>query len=267
MRQRILEVNIEIQHIVDWIKEYFVKNGNKDTKAVIGMSGGKDSTIAATLLVRALGADRVVGVLMPNDYQADIEEAQDICDYLGIKWYEIDIGPTYRTLCRDFAELTDLEVDSRIETNTPARLRMTTLYMVAAAVGGRVCCTDNASESYIGYSTKYGDLAGDFAPLRDYYVREVLAIGEGLGLAQRWVYKTPTDGMCGKTDEENIGLTYAEMDAYNLDGVTPSYDKLRIMTDMHNRNRHKNAINLPGPRPKTRHWNDKDYIPEDWCEF
>lgn len=266
-RYKTFEVDIEIQHIMDWIKEYFVRNGSKDTKAVIGMSGGKDSTIAAALLVNTLGADRVIGVLMPNDYQEDIEDAQDICNYLGIKWYEIDIGSAYRALTREFVETTDLELDNRIETNTPARLRMTTLYMVAAAVGGRVVHTGNRSEAFVGYTTKYGDLAGDFSIFKNYCVREVLAIGDALGLPAHWVHKAPSDGMSGKTDEDNMGITYEEIDAYILEDSCPDYERLRLMKEMHNRNLHKCDIHLSAPRVKTHHWNDKEYTPEEWCKF
>lgn len=253
---KVINAEEEIQHIVDEIKRYFVENGNKDTKAVIGISGGKDSTIAAALLVRALGADRVIGVKMPNGTQSDIDDAVEVCNLLGIRHFNINIGDAYNHLIADFMN-TNLNVNSQIETNTPARLRMTTLYMVAAAVGGRVINTGNASEFYVGYTTKYGDLAGDFAILKDYYVREILEIGDNLGeLPAHLVHKAPGDGMSGKTDEDNMGFSYDVLDAYLLDEVVPDYETLRNIEERHERNLHKRAIALPYIRAKTRAWHE-----------
>lgn len=256
----------EIQHIVDEIKRYFVENGNKDTKAVIGISGGKDSTIAAALLVRALGKDRVIGVKMPNGTQSDIDDAVEVCNLLGIRHFNINIGDTYNHLIADFMN-TNLNVNSQIETNTPARLRMTTLYMVAAAVGGRVINTGNASELYVGYTTKYGDLAGDFAILKDYYVREVLEIGDNLDeIPAHLIHKAPGDGMSGKTDEDNMGFTYDVLDAYLLDEVVPDYETLRNIQERHDRNDHKRAVALPFIRVKTRRWHENSTKePDPWA--
>ena len=241
MAKRIINAEKEVQHIVDEIKYYFVKNGNENTKAVIGISGGKDSTIAAALLVRALGADRVVGVRMPNGYQIDAKDAAEVCAILGIQSYTINIGDAYEHMCAAFVS-TGLPVNQQIKTNAPARLRMNALYMVAAAVGGRVINTGNASELYVGYTTKYGDLAGDFAILRDYYVRDVYAIGDVLTeLPYELVHKTPGDGMSGKTDEDNMGFTYEVLDAYLLDHETPDYDTLRNIQERHRRNEHKHC--------------------------
>ena len=259
MAKRIIDAEKEVQHIVDEIKHYFVNSGNENTKAVIGISGGKDSTIAAALLVRALGKDRVVGVRMPNGYQIDAKDAAEVCAILGIQSYTINIGDAYEHLCAAFVS-TGLPVNQQIKTNAPARLRMNALYMVAAAVGGRVINTGNASEFYVGYTTKYGDLAGDFAILRDYYVREVYAIGDVLTeLPYELVHKTPGDGMSGKTDEDNMGFTYEVLDAYLLDFVNPDYDTLRNIEERHKRNIHKEDIRIPYIRESTRHWDDPDH--------
>lgn len=259
MAKRIIDAEKEVQHIVDEIKHYFVKNGNENTKAVIGISGGKDSTIAAALLVRALGKDRVVGVRMPNGYQIDAKDAAEVCAILGIQSYTINIGDAYEHMCAAFVS-TGLPVNQQIKTNAPARLRMNALYMVAAAVGGRVINTGNASEFYVGYTTKYGDLAGDFAILRDYYVRDVYAIGDVLTeLPYELVHKTPGDGMSGKTDEDNMGFTYEVLDAYLLDFVNPDYDTLRNIEERHKRNMHKEDIRIPYIRESTRHWDDPDH--------
>lgn len=260
MAKRIIDAEKEIQHIVDEIKHYFVNNGNENTKAVIGISGGKDSTIAAALLVRALGPERVVGVMMPNKTQTDIEDSIKVCDILGIKHYTINIGYAYDDLINSFTYDAELPVSDQITTNAPARLRMNALYMVATAVGGRVINTGNASELYVGYTTKYGDLAGDFAILRDYYVRDVYAIGDVLTeLPYELVHKTPGDGMSGKTDEDNMGFTYEVLDAYLLDFVNPDYDTLRNIEERHKRNMHKEDIRIPYIRESTRHWDDPDH--------
>ena len=243
-------VEEEIQNIVDWIKKYFVENG-PNSKAIIGISGGKDSTIAAALCVKALGKDRVVGVLMPQGIQIDIDDARKVCEVLGIQSYEIDIDNTcaelYQALDKGINDgaNTTVVLNRGITTNLPARIRMTTLYAVAADVGGRVCNTCNRSENYVGYSTKYGDHAGDFSPLGNYTVRELLAIGEVLhqemNIPNELIYKAPSDGMCGTTDEENLGFTYEVLDAYLLDGIVPEYETFKLIEQAHERNVHKNC--------------------------
>ena len=204
-----------IDNIVKWIRTQVPEGG----KAVLGISGGKDSTIAAALCVKALGADNVVGVMMPNGFQHDIEDSLDVCHYLGIINFTINIGDTVRSLCGEIDEAYDYDkccIDNpMIKTNLPARIRMTTLYAVAALYSNsRVVNTCNFSEDFVGYSTKYGDAAGDFSPLGGLTVREVLAIGDALGLPYSLVHKAPSDGMCGKTDEDNLGFTYEQLDTY-----------------------------------------------------
>ena len=168
---KVIDAEVEIQHIIDEIKKYFVENGNKDTKAVIGISGGKDSTIAAALLVQALGPERVFGVLMPDGDQKDIKDSVAVCEALHIPYRVHNIGPVTKTFAGMIGDAYNKPI---VNTNTPARIRMATLYAVAADIGGRVINTGNASELYVGYTTKYGDLAGDFAILKDYYVREII---------------------------------------------------------------------------------------------
>lgn len=233
--------------IIRFTRDYFLNNG-PTSKAVIGISGGKDSTIAAALLVDALGADRVVGVLMPNGDQADIEDSYRVCAALGISYYEINIGAACEALYDYLPGL-----NSQVVSNTPARLRMTTLYAVAALVGGRVCNTSNRSEIWLGYSTKFGDGVGDFSLFRNLCVREVLALGEwyvehGV-LPKDLVYKTPADGLSGKTDEENMGLTYEMVDAWILDHKMPEqYEDYANMMTRHDRNIHKAvSVDLPAP--------------------
>ncbi len=204
--------------LIAWIKEQF--KDIPDGKAIIGISGGKDSTIAAALCVEALGADRVIGVLMPQGVQKDINDSYKVCGMLGIKDLTINIGSAVNALCHALNyEFVDYEGsvlnNHMIKTNLPARLRMAALYAVAALYpNSRVVNTCNASEDYVGYSTKYGDAAGDFSPLGGLTVREVLEIGDDLGLPEYLVHKAPSDGMCGKTDEDNLGFTYEQLDNY-----------------------------------------------------
>lgn len=266
MARRVIDAEKEIQHIVDEIKRYFVENGNKDTKAVIGISGGKDSTVAAALLVRALGKERVYGVMMPQGNQSDINDSREVCEILDIPHCEVNISSACSALYYAIDEGYDydrcIKDNPVVATNTPARIRMATLYAIAADIGGRVINTGNASEFYVGYTTKYGDLAGDFAILRDYYVRDVYDIGDALEeLPAHLVHKAPGDGMSGKTDEDNMGFTYEELDAYLLDFVYPNYDTLRNIEERHKRNEHKKNIRIPYIRENTRHRDNK----EDSC--
>lgn len=227
----------KLEQICAWIKDYFIDNG-PDCKAVIGISGGKDSSVCAALLCRALGPDRVVAVKMPQGEQSDIADANEIIEYLGItEVYEVDIGPacdaTLASLPSGMAGL------PQVYTNIPARERMKVLYAIATAVHGRVCNTCNRSEDYVGYSTKFGDMAGDFSLLSNYTVREVLEIGEILRLPNHLLYKTPADGLCGQTDENNLGFRYATLDAFLLDFVYPEYEVYQQIMQRHNRNFHK----------------------------
>ena len=250
----------QVVEIENFIKQYFAANGNPDTKAIIGISGGKDSTIAAALLVRALGSERVLGVMMPCGVQNDIHDAQEVCDILDIEAVTVNIGDAMKALTDampgGFSSMTDAYL-----TNTPARLRMATLYGIAANVGGRVCNTGNASEFFIGYTTKYGDLAGDFALLRNLTVREIYAIGDYLELPAHLVYKKPADGMSGKTDEDKTGIPYDAIDNYLIDGILPEMEVYEKMMAAHNRNIHKNVIMLPmpnrvGPYLRQNHFED-----------
>lgn len=235
-------MSVITQQCIEWIKDYF--KDNPDGKAIIGISGGKDSTVAAALCVKALGANRVVGVLMPQGHQPDIKDSYAVCDYLGIHKMEINIG----AICNGLCNLIDMEYDfdkccinnSMIKTNLPARIRMTTLYAVAALYpNSRVVNTCNRSEDFVGYSTKYGDAAGDFSPLGNLTVREVLAIGDDLDLPTQLVHKAPSDGMCGKTDEDNLGFSYEELDGFLLgeSGLTP--ETMSKVARLHKATRHK----------------------------
>lgn len=225
--------------VVNWVKNYFEENASPSTYAVIGISGGKDSSIAAAVCVKALGKDRVIGVLMPQGEQTDISYSRLLVDTLGIKSYTVNIGDTVSTFMNELGK--HIEPSQQAIINTPARIRMTTLYAIGACIGARVVNTCNLSEDWVGYSTKFGDAAGDFSPLSDLTVTEVLQIGDYLGLPSELVHKVPIDGLCGKTDEENLGFTYALLDRY-IRGLTDLSDdpELKAKIDrMHANNLHK----------------------------
>lgn len=232
------DVNFEIEGIKSWIKEWFKANGPQ-ASAVIGISGGKDSTIIAKLLVDALGKDRVVGVMMPNGEQKDISDSQRVIDLLGIKSYTVNIADAFNGL---MGQLDNPSEDTKI--NIAPRLRMTALYAIAQSLpnGGRVCNTCNCSEDYVGYSTKFGDSAGDFSPCCEFTVTDMLKIGDALGLPKDLVHKTPSDGLCGKTDEDNLGFTYAELDHYIETGEIDDPKKKENIERRHRLNLHKVSL-------------------------
>ncbi len=215
---------------VAWIRDFFEENG-KGCNAVVGISGGKDSSIVAALCVEALGADRVVGVLMPCGEQHDIDCAYDLVNHLGIRRYEINIKDAVEGLKAAMPK--DLPLSTQSITNLPPRIRMATVYAVSQSVNGRVANTCNLSEDWVGYSTRYGDAAGDFSPLAKLTVREVKAIGTLLGLPAHLVEKVPIDGLCGKTDEENLGFTYAELDRYIREGKIEDEEKKARIDRLH----------------------------------
>lgn len=220
---------------VQWIKDFFEKNG-KDCMAVVGISGGKDSSVVAALCVEALGKDRVFGVLMPQGEQPDIDYSRMLVDHLGIDSCVVNIGNTVCTLKHEIKPQLGDRWSKQTSTNLPVRIRMATLYAVSQTVNGRVANTCNLSEDWVGYATRYGDAAGDFSPLSQLTVTEVKAIGRELGLPSELVDKTPTDGLCGKTDEDNLGFTYAELDAYIRDGIEPNEEVKAKIDSMHQKN-------------------------------
>lgn len=225
--------------VIEWIREYF--KGNDSLKAVIGISGGTDSSVAAALLCEALGKDRVVGVLMPCGEQHDIDVSKQLVDYLGIKHYIVNIKEPVTALHDIIGEVTRCEPNDTdaYKTNTPARIRMTVLYGICALVGGRVTNTCNLSEDYVGYSTKFGDAAGDFSVLSSFTKTEVKEIGRELGLPSIFVDKIPEDGMSGKSDEERLGFTYAVLDRYIRTGKIDDEATRERIERMHRANLHK----------------------------
>ncbi|MBQ3603608.1 MAG: NAD(+) synthase [Clostridia bacterium] len=218
---------------VEWIKEFFEENG-KGCNAVVGISGGKDSSIVAALCVEALGKDRVIGVLMPQGEQHDIDKAYLLVNHLGIKHYVVNIKSTVDAILSAFPE--NLPITDMTRINLPPRIRMSTLYAVSQSLNGRVANTCNLSEDWVGYSTRYGDSVGDFSPMSNLTVTEVKQIGRVLGLPDELVDKVPIDGLCGKTDEENLGFTYAELDVYIRTGFIEDPAKKELIDRKHKAN-------------------------------
>ena len=230
---------------VEWIKNFFEQNG-KGCNAVVGISGGKDSSIAAALCVEALGRDRVIGVLMPQGEQHDIDMAYLLVNHLGIKHFVVNVKDAVDAVINNLPE--EIEITAQTRQNIPPRVRMTTLYAVSQSVNGRVCNTCNLSEDWVGYSTRYGDSVGDFSPLSHMTVTEIKQIGHLLGLPRELVEKTPIDGLCGKTDEENFGFTYAELDRYIREGIIEDESKKELIDKKHRMNLFKLEL-MPSFKP------------------
>ena len=216
---------------VAWIRDFFAENG-PDCCAVVGISGGKDSSVVAALCAEALGRDRVIGVLMPCGEQADIDMAKLLVEHLGIRHFVVNIQDAVEGLKRSIP----FELSAQIRTKLPPRIRMSTLYAVSQCFNGRVANTCNLSEDFVGYSTRYGDAAGDFSPCAHLTVQEVKAVGRELGLPDVLVDKVPIDGLCGKTDEENLGFPYAELDRYIRTGEIENQAHKERIDTLHKRN-------------------------------
>ena len=219
--------------IVAWIREWFEQNGN-GCNAVIGISGGADSTVVAALCVEALGKDRVIGVKMPCGEQPDIDDSNKLIQHLGIKSYTMNIWDAVTGIDNQFP--TDIEISKQTKINLPPRIRMATLYAISQSANGRVANTCNLSEDWVGYSTRWGDSVGDFSPLSNITKTEVKEIGKALGLPDELVYKTPSDGLCGKTDEDNLGFTYEVLDRYIRTGEIEDVDIKAKIDYMHEKN-------------------------------
>ena len=231
---------------VEWIRGYFRDNG-PDCNAIVGISGGKDSSVVAALCVEALGRDRVIGVLMPCGEQSDIDASHQLVAHLGIRHYVVNIQAALEGVKAGVGDSFQLNAASLL--SLPARLRMVTLYAVSQSHNGRVANTCNLSEDYVGYATRYGDGAGDFSPLSNLTVQEVKALGRALGLPENLVEKVPIDGLCGKTDEDNLGFTYAVLDRYIRSGEIDDPDTKAKIDRMHALNLYK-LLPIPAFRPE-----------------
>ena len=227
--------------LVQWIRDWFEENG-KDCNAVVGISGGKDSTVVAALCTEALGKDRVIGVSMPNVVQNDIDDVLDLVDFLGIQKIVVNIASAVQGIISGIhsgwknPKNMMFDITEQTKINIPPRIRMTTLYAVSQSVNGRVANTCNLSEDYVGYSTRWGDSVGDFAPLANLTSDEVVAIGDACGLPYELTHKVPSDGLCGKTDEDNLGFTYAVLNKYILTGECEDDEIRKKIVEKHEKN-------------------------------
>lgn len=220
--------------LVKWLNDWFDENG-PGCNAVIGISGGKDSSVTAALCVAALGADRVIGVLMPNGDQYDIDVSEALVKHLGIRSFVVNIKDAYEGVV-NAAKAAGVELSNQSYINLAPRIRMSTLYAVSQSYNGRVINTCNLSEDWVGYSTRYGDSVGDVCPLGKLTVAEVKELGTYLGLPDMFVHKVPSDGLCGKTDEDNLGFTYAVLDRYIRTGEIDDPETKALIDRKHKAN-------------------------------
>ena len=231
---------------VQWIRDWFAANG-PDCNAIVGISGGKDSSVVAALCVEALGKDRVIGVMMPNGYQSDLDDSMQVVDHLGMRASEVDIADAYYGVIHNIGSIALLDADGdrivekftisdQTHMNLAPRIRMSVLYAVSQSLNGRVANTCNLSEDWVGYSTRWGDSVGDFSPLSQLTSDEVVAIGDACGLPYELTHKTPSDGLCGKTDEDNLGFTYATLNKYIRTGICEDEDIKNKIDDRHRKN-------------------------------
>lgn len=235
---------------IAWIQDWFKQNG-RNCKAVIGISGGKDSTIVAALCVKALGAENVIGVLMPDGEQKDFAVAENVCKHLGIESITINIQTACLAIQNPIRrKLTNWSEQSNI--NLPPRIRMATLYAVSQTINGRVINTCNLSENHVGYATRYGDSVGDMSPLSLLTVTEVKAIGYELRLPKEFIEKIPSDGLCDKTDEDNLGFSYDTLDKYLREHIEPEPETKQRIDNLFQKNEFK-LKPMPAFQPDTKY--------------
>ncbi len=225
---------------IQWIRDWFERNG-KGCRAVLGMSGGKDSTIAAALCAEALGKENVVGVAMPAEGQG-LNGADEICEYLGIRYICAPIASIVKGF-EDVRAVLEEGFSNQTEQNIPPRVRMTVLYAVSQSVNGRVVNTCNLSEDWVGYATRWGDSVGDFSPLGGLTVQEIKGIGHALGIPAKWVEKIPDDGLPhSSSDEQKFGFTYAVLDRYIRTGECEDEAVKEKIDRMHRNNLFKMSM-------------------------
>ena len=247
---RAFDVEKQTKQLIEYTRDWFNRFGD-NTRAIIGISGGKDSSVTAAVLKEAIGADRIRAVIMPNGVMSDIDDAKLLVDTLGLTYEIVPITDYYNAAINTFENAKTFEVTKDLKINLAPRLRMSTLYAIAQGQGvtSFVVNTCNASEDYVGYSTKYGDAAGDFSPCSDFTVTEMLAIGDALGVPTELVHKTPSDGLCGKSDEDKLGFTYAMLDKYIETGVCEDQALKEKIDRAHRLNLHKLEV-IPAYRKK-----------------
>lgn len=222
---------------VEWIKTFFDENG-PGCNAIVGISGGKDSAVVAALCVEALGKDRVIGVLMPNGEQKDIDDAKLLVKHLGIKYYIINVKDSVNGIINQMKN-NDIDISEQTIINLPPRVRMSTLYAISQSHNGRVANNCNLSEDWVGYSTRYGDSVGDFSPLSNLTVTEVKKIGKVLNLPDALINKVPNDGLSNQSDEDKLGFTYEVLDRYIREGIIEDISVKNRIDELHKMNKFK----------------------------
>lgn len=234
---------IEItERCIGWIKKWFDEQSDGAKGIVIGMSGGKDSTVACKLCAEAIGRERVLGVLLPNITQDDF--AIKACNQIGVEYKTLNIAESANSLMNEIFDVFG-NIKRESEINVLPRIRMTFLYAIAQNLSYRVCGTCNYSEYFIGYSTKWGDSACDFNPIANLTCSDVIAIGDELGLPYELVHKIPDDGLCGETDEERFGFSYDTLDKYISGGQIDREDECKIESMVRKASHKKNIIQVP----------------------
>ena len=243
------DAQFHTEKVIEWIKNWFDNYSGGAKGIILGISGGKDSTIAAALCAKAIGKDRVIGILMPNGDQKDIDDSCEVCDILGIQYRVVDISKIYNSFNESIRYSKNYKDNDYVDnffalsphtcTNISPRIRMSILYAIGQELGYRVCGTVNASEAYIGYCTKWGDMACDFNPLGNFTMDEVVAIGDVLDLPEHLIHKTPSDGLCGKTDEDNFGFSYEVLNDYIHGFDCKDKETQKKIEKMHEYNKHK----------------------------
>lgn len=229
------------ENLIIWYRKMLATTGGKSI--VIGISGGKDSSVAAALSVKAIGRDKVYGIIMPDEIQSDIVYATGICEHLDISYKIMNIGPMTKAFIEQLKEipfLDDPDLTPQTRINLPARVRMTALYGIAQSMeGARVLNTSNLSEDWVGYGTLYGDLTGAFSPLGDLTSEEVIEVGRQLDVPEKYLVKPPSDGLTGITDEENLGFSYETLNRYIRTGEIEDVRAKERIDRLYRRNRFK----------------------------
>lgn len=242
------DAKVEAQCIQKWVWDWMGTGSGGAQGVLIGMSGGKDSAVAAALCCNALGNNEVRGLIMPYDsphgeepvYDEATQIAIETCQHLNMQYSIIPLCLLMDLDSSIYALHIQNDVDA-IKGNIKARLRMMCLYAIAQEMRYRVCCTSNASEIYLGYSTKYGDFAGDFAPLSHLTASQVIEVGRALKLPEHIISRPPEDGLSGKTDEANFGFTYGQLDLYLTTGRCDDEEIKTKIENMHSRGLHKSV--------------------------
>lgn len=241
----------QVKRVIDWAKDFLKDTGDKPI--VIGISGGKDSTITAAALCKVVGPDRILGVRLPHGVQKDIDISRMVCANLGIDSIEVNIAGMYNYMLHEITQsdkrFSTGKYNDVVTSNAPCRCRTVVLYTIANQFHGRVVNTCNLSESFVGYDTKFGDQCGDFNLFQDYTATEVKEIGYVLGVNPNFIEKIPDDGMCGQYDEERWGFTYLYLDSWIRGGGKIETETDAKIVSMHQKALHKiKAVTLPHPK-------------------